>query len=84
MMPLAKILGLPYLPVTPLFPWLGPLGLLPLPSKWLIQFGEPIETAARSEDADDPIVVFNFADQVRETIQQTLHTLLERRPDPFS
>jgi 1-acyl-sn-glycerol-3-phosphate acyltransferase len=82
--PLARVLGLPYLPVTPLFPWLGPLGLLPLPSKWLIQFGEPIETASRADDADDPIVVFNLADQVRETIQQTLHALLEKRPDPFS
>jgi len=81
--PLARILGLPYVPVTPLFPWFGPLGLLPLPSKWLIQFGEPIETASRSDEADDPIVVFNLADQVRETIQQTLHTLLEKRPDPF-
>jgi 1-acyl-sn-glycerol-3-phosphate acyltransferase len=82
--PLARVLGLPYLPVTPLFPWLGPLGLLPLPSKWLIRFGEPIDTASRSEDADDPIVVFNLADQVRETIQQSLHDLLELRPDPFS
>ena len=42
--PLARLLGLPYFPVTPTFPWLGPLGLLPLPSKWLIEFGEPIET----------------------------------------
>ncbi len=84
MAPLAKVLGLPYLPVTPLFPWLGPLGLLPLPSKWLIEFGTPIPTADLTDDADDPIVVFNLADQVRETIQQTLHALLERRPDPFS
>jgi 1-acyl-sn-glycerol-3-phosphate acyltransferase len=82
--PLARIFGLPYVPVTPLFPWFGPLGLLPLPSKWLIRFGEPIETAELTDDADDPIVVFNLADQVRETIQQTLHTLLEERPDPFS
>jgi len=81
--PLAKVLGLPYVPVTPLFPWLGPLGLLPLPSKWLIEFGTPIPTAELTEDADDPIVVFNLGDQVRETIQQTLYTLLERRPDPF-
>ncbi len=81
--PLAKITGLPYVPVTPLFPWFGPLGMLPLPSKWLIHFGEPIETAPYADDADDPIVVFNLADQVRETIQQTLHTMLERRPDPF-
>ena len=44
--PLARVTGLPYVPVTPLFPWLGPLGLLPLPSKWLIEFGEPIDTDA--------------------------------------
>jgi 1-acyl-sn-glycerol-3-phosphate acyltransferase len=81
--PLAKITGLPYVPITPLFPWLGPLGMLPLPSKWLIEFGKPIDTTAYTHEADDPIVVFNLADQVRETIQQTLHTLLERRPDPF-
>ncbi len=81
--PIAKVAGLPYFPVTPTFPWLGPLGLLPLPSKWLIEFGEPIETTEIVGDADDPIVVFNLADQVRETIQQTLYKLLERRPDPF-
>jgi 1-acyl-sn-glycerol-3-phosphate acyltransferase len=81
--PLAKILGLPFVPVTPLFPWLGPLGMLPLPSKWLIEFGEPIDTRPYADEVDDPIVVFNLADQVRETIQQTLHSLLERRPDPF-
>jgi 1-acyl-sn-glycerol-3-phosphate acyltransferase len=82
--PLARVTGLPYVPLTPLFPWLGPLGMLPLPSKWLIEFGEPIDTAPYADEVDDPIVVFNLADQVRETIQQTLHSLLERRPDPFS
>jgi 1-acyl-sn-glycerol-3-phosphate acyltransferase len=82
--PLAKVTGLPFVPVTPLFPWLGPLGMLPLPSKWLIQFGKPIDTATLTEDADDPIVVFNLADQVREMIQESLHELLERRPDPFT
>ena len=81
--PLARLLGAPYFPVTPTFPWLGPLGLLPLPSKWLIEFGEPIETTPYADEVDDPIVVFNLADQVRETIQQSLHSLLERRPDPF-
>jgi 1-acyl-sn-glycerol-3-phosphate acyltransferase len=81
--PLARVTGLPYVPVTPLFPWFGALGALPLPSKWLIEFGSPIDTTEFGGDADDPIVVFNLADQVRETIQETLHTLLERRPDPF-
>jgi 1-acyl-sn-glycerol-3-phosphate acyltransferase len=82
--PLARLLGLPYFPVTPTFPWLGPLGIVPLPSKWLIEFCPPIPTAHLMDQADDPMVVFNLSDQVRETIQQTLHRLLERRPDPFA
>ncbi|GIJ07571.1 glycerol acyltransferase [Micromonospora andamanensis] len=81
--PLARLLKLPYFPVTPTFPWLGPLGMVPLPSKWLIEFCPPIPTEHLMDSADDPLVVFNLADQVRETIQQTLHQLLERRPDPF-
>jgi 1-acyl-sn-glycerol-3-phosphate acyltransferase len=59
--PLARLLGLPYFPVTPTFPWLGPLGLIPLPSKWLIEIGEPIDTSAWVGQADDPLVVFNLA-----------------------
>jgi len=82
--PLARVLGTPYFPVTPTFPWLGPLGLVPLPSKWLIEFGEPIPTEDLVDQADDPMVVFNLADQVRETIQEMVHGLLERRPDPFA
>jgi 1-acyl-sn-glycerol-3-phosphate acyltransferase len=82
--PLARLLGAPYFPVTPLFPWLGPLGMVPLPSKWLIEFGEPIETEDLIDSADDPMAVFNLSDQVRETIQQTLYRLLELRPDPWS
>ena len=41
---LARLLGVPYVPITPFFPWLGPLGMVPLPSKWLLEFGEPIRT----------------------------------------
>ena len=82
--PLARLLGLPYFPVTPTFPLLGPLGAVPLPSKWLIEFGEPIETAALPADAaDDPMLVFNLTDQVRETIQQTLYRLLLQRQSVF-
>jgi 1-acyl-sn-glycerol-3-phosphate acyltransferase len=82
--PLARALGLPYFPVTPTFPWLGPLGAIPLPSKWLIEFGEPIPTADQGEGAaEDPMVVFNLTDRVRETIQQTLYRLLLRRGHPF-
>jgi 1-acyl-sn-glycerol-3-phosphate acyltransferase len=82
--PLARLLNLPYFPVTPTFPLLGPLGAVPLPSKWLIEFGEPIPTAELGPDAaDDPMLVFNLADQVRETIQHTLYRLLARRRNAF-
>jgi 1-acyl-sn-glycerol-3-phosphate acyltransferase len=82
--PLARALGFPYFPVTPTFPLLGPLGAIPLPSKWIIEFGEPIPTDIYAESAaDDPMVVFNLTDRVRETIQQTLYRLLLRRGHPF-
>lgn len=81
---LARLLGVPYLPITPFFPWLGPLGLIPLPSKWVIEFGEPIRTDAyEPEAADDPMLLFEVTDQVRETIQQTLYKLLIERGNPF-
>ncbi|GGF22317.1 lysophospholipid acyltransferase family protein [Williamsia phyllosphaerae] len=78
--PLARLVGLPYIPVTPTFPALGPLGLVPLPSKWHIHFGKPIETSQYDEQAaDDPMVVFDLTDHVREEIQQTLFRMLSRR-----
>lgn len=81
---LARILGLPYFPITPTFPWLGPLGMVPLPSKWIIEFGEPIPTDDYAPDAaDDPMLVFNLTDQVRETIQQNLYRLLVQRRSAF-
>ena len=81
---LARVLGLPYFPITPLFPWLGPLGMIPLPSKWIIQFGEAIATDELGAGAaDDPMIVFNITDQVRETIQQTLYALLMQRRGAF-
>jgi 1-acyl-sn-glycerol-3-phosphate acyltransferase len=81
---LARLLGVPYIPITPFFPLLGPLGLVPLPSKWLMEFGEPIRTDDYDAGAaDDPMLVFNVTDQVRETIQQTLYTLLMDRESVF-
>jgi 1-acyl-sn-glycerol-3-phosphate acyltransferase len=81
---LARLLGLPYFPVTPLFPLAGPAGLVPLPSKWHIQFGEPIPTDEYDESAaEDPMVTFELTDHVRETIQQTLYQLLANRRNAF-
>jgi len=84
--PLARLLGLPYFPITPFFPLLGPLGAIPLPSKWHIEFGEPIRTDTYDPQAieDDPMMVFNLTDQVRETIQQTLYRMLASRGGVFT
>jgi 1-acyl-sn-glycerol-3-phosphate acyltransferase len=80
----ARLIGAPYVPVTPTFPLLGLLGLIPLPSKWIIEFGSPVETASLGPSAaDDPMLVFDLTDQVRETIQQTLYALLMQRRSVF-
>lgn len=81
---IARIFGLPYAPITPTFPWLGPLGLIPLPSKWIIEIGTQIPTDGFGERAEeDPMLVFDLTDQVRETIQQTLYALLMQRRSVF-
>ncbi len=81
---LARLLGAPYAPVTPTWPLLGPLGLIPLPSKWIIEFGVPVETKDLGAGAaDDPMLVFDLTDQIRETIQQTLYSLLMQRRSAF-
>ncbi len=78
---LAKALRLPYFPVTPLFPWLGPIGAVPLPSNWIIEFGEPIPPDA-TEDPDDDVVT-KLADQVRDLIQARLDELVVERGPAF-
>ncbi len=82
--PIARLFGFPYFPITPLFPWLGPLGAIPLPSRWLIGFGEPVPTDKYdASSADDPATTFELTDQVRETIQQMLYKLLMERGGAF-
>jgi 1-acyl-sn-glycerol-3-phosphate acyltransferase len=83
--PLARLFGFPYFPITPTFPWLGPLGLVPLPSKWIIQFGEPVPMSDYEPDAaDDALTVFNLTDHIRETIQHMLYDVLLRRGPAFT
>jgi 1-acyl-sn-glycerol-3-phosphate acyltransferase len=81
---LARLLGLPYFPIVANMA-LGPLAFLPLPSNWIIEFGRPVDTASlAAAAADDPMVVFDLTDQVRETIQQSLYSLLVQRRSVFS
>lgn len=80
---LADTLGLPYFPLTPLFPWLGPLGAVPLPSKWIIEFCEPVATRDPPPTELDEDEVARIADGVRETIQVKLDELVADRGPAF-
>jgi 1-acyl-sn-glycerol-3-phosphate acyltransferase len=81
---LARLTGAPFFPLTPLFPWLGPAGVIPLPSKWRIEFCEPIETASYGPDAAaDRSLVLELSERVRATVQEALYSNLVKRGNPF-
>ncbi len=69
--PLARRIGVPVVPITPTFPWFGPLGLLPYPVSYRIIYGEPLCYHERfgPEAADDSRLVRYLANQVRRTVQ---------------
>jgi len=72
--------GLPYFPITPTFPLLGPLGVIPLPTKWSIDFGDPVDLSEYGpEAARDPILVNRLSQQVRDTVQGMIDSRVARR-----
>ncbi|ACL03192.1 phospholipid/glycerol acyltransferase [Desulfatibacillum aliphaticivorans] len=82
--PLAKMLGLPWAPITFTWPWLGPLGALPLPSKWFIDFGKPIPIPdMKYRPSEEPLLVSRITAQVRDHIQKTVNRLLVQREKVF-
>lgn len=80
---IGQMLGAPYLPVTPFFPLLGPLGLIPLPSKWRIRFGKPILIDPPSSDRRDGTAIRALAEQVRRRVQEMVRELLAERDSIF-
>jgi 1-acyl-sn-glycerol-3-phosphate acyltransferase len=83
---LARGLDVPYFPVTPTFPWLGLLGLVPLPTKWRIVFGAPIDLAAQyGPDAHrDELLVNRLKEEIRERIQRMVVAALSDRSSVFT
>jgi 1-acyl-sn-glycerol-3-phosphate acyltransferase len=67
---LGRMLGMPAFPITPTFPWLGPLGLLPLPVKYRIHFGEPLHFEGDSSDED--AVIESKVERVKAAITELL------------
>ncbi len=83
--PIARMLSLPYFPITPTFPLLGAAGLVPLPSKWHIVFGDPMPMDGYSPDAaDDEVLVNRLNEKLRATIQDMLERALRARRSVFS
>ncbi len=80
----SRALGVPYIPVTPTFPLLGPLGLAPAPTKWKIVFGELISFAEHGpEAADDDILVGRLAERVRTSVQAMVDKAIGARRSVF-
>ncbi|MCG3140506.1 MAG: hypothetical protein HDKAJFGB_01573 [Anaerolineae bacterium] len=81
---LAKLIGFPYFPISPTFPWLGPLGLIPLPTKWYIDIGEPIPTDQYPDGSENNLMLISqLTDQVRDTVQNMLNDRLRQRKSIF-
>ena len=81
---IARTVGLPYIPITPTFPALGPAGLLPAPTKWRMLFGEPLDVSEfGAEAADDQVLVGRLAERVRATIQGMLDRAIAERASVF-
>ncbi len=77
---LAKPFGIPYIPFTPTLPWLGPLGLIPFPSKWSIIFGKPIDLSRYGKKTlDDELQIHKLSEMVRQTIQRMITEALKQR-----
>ncbi len=80
----AKWFGLPYLPITTTFPWLGPLGLIPMPSKWFIHFENPVRFDNFDPSAvDDDYLIQTIAEEIRQIIQNRIVEILKKRRSVF-
>jgi 1-acyl-sn-glycerol-3-phosphate acyltransferase len=82
---LARLLRAPSVPITPTFPLLGPLGLVPLPSRWRIEFCEPLDFRAYGpEAAEDRALVLELSDAIRDRIQAKVFENVVRRRGAFT
>jgi 1-acyl-sn-glycerol-3-phosphate acyltransferase len=81
---LGRLFGVPFLPITPTFPFLGPLGLVPLPSRWVVRFGKAIDLRDEPERTQhDPVRVQHLTEEVRSAVQALVKRALEDRPSAF-
>ncbi len=81
---IARMIHFPYFPISPTWPWFGLLGFVPLPTKWYIDFGEPIAMDGYGPGAaENAMLVSQLADQVRNEVQQMIYKRLAERKSIF-
>jgi 1-acyl-sn-glycerol-3-phosphate acyltransferase len=75
---LGRMLGMPAFPITATFPLLGPLGMLPMPVKYRMYFGEPL--LFQGSPTEDDAVIDAKVEQVKAAISGLFERgLAERR-----
>ncbi len=79
---LAKMMRTPYFPITPTFPALGPLGMIPYPTKWRIRFGEPYNPGQVPAEGEE-LWVHDCSLKVRRRIQELIYLELQERKSIF-
>jgi 1-acyl-sn-glycerol-3-phosphate acyltransferase len=70
--PLAQLFGAPYLPVPALLPLLGPLAYLPIPTRFHVYFGEPLQFEGPFDDEDEAI------QEKVQVVQEAVRDLIDR------
>jgi len=76
------LVGLPWIPITPMFPLCGVAGAMPLPSKWRMHFCPPIPAPEADGRAEEDIVAETTA-RVREALATGIADLLAKRRGIF-
>jgi 1-acyl-sn-glycerol-3-phosphate acyltransferase len=75
----AKMIGFPYFPISPTFPWTGLFGFVPIPTKWYIDFGEPIPMDYGPQAVNNLMLTSQLTDQVRNVVQEMIYSRLSQR-----
>ena len=81
----ARALQLPYFPVTPFIFFLGPLGAIPLPTKYHIYYGEPLHFYRDypPETVQDPETVRKLVRTVQDRVEELIRRGMEERSGVF-
>jgi 1-acyl-sn-glycerol-3-phosphate acyltransferase len=81
---MAKLIGFPYFPISPTFPWCGLFGFIPMPTKWYIDFGDPVKVNHYAPGSENnPMLISQLTDHMRNLVQQMIYNRLSKRKSVF-